>query len=122
MKKDDKEQAIKFTVSEPPFHYDPRDKGAMEKLSRANQVGLGEIDDDNEVPDGLKGRSTASARKQFNFSSGEDVIVTPVNKTTTTRRVIMEAGPRTKQTQTSTKSNSARKQASSRSVKTNKKK
>jgi hypothetical protein len=48
MKKTKKELKFRFVVSEPPFNYDPRSKGAMEKLERANRTGLGDIVDNKE--------------------------------------------------------------------------
>lgn len=47
-----------FTVSEPPFNYDPRSEGAMEKLARANKIGLGKVIDE-------KQSSTAESANQI---------------------------------------------------------
>lgn len=37
MKKTKKEPKFRFIVSEPPFDFDPNDKGALEKLESANK-------------------------------------------------------------------------------------
>jgi hypothetical protein len=37
MKKIKKELNFRFVISEPPFDFDPNDKGALEKLEAANK-------------------------------------------------------------------------------------
>lgn len=55
-----KMKKFRFVVSEPPFKYDPRSKGAMEKLEWANKTGLGDI-----VPSQVTNRLTSRKNKRI---------------------------------------------------------